>query len=443
MYYDVAVLGCGWAGINASYILSKSGHSVVCIEKDARPGGLLKTEVISGFTIDTGGSHIIFSRDKAILDRLLNDFLKGNYISHNRYTYVSLNKTLVPYPFENGLYVLSPEERANALINFIEALLSLDENWVPKNLKEWIYGFFGKWIADKYLVPYNEKLWKRPLEEIDVDWVYTPGRLPFPDWREIVKSAVGLQTMGYSEQAKFYYPLRGGIQALFSSVYEETIKNGGVVVTSTRIENIKQINGELIIKVKDKQIKTKRIINTVPLPELISILKEQYIELDTRDFDYNKVLVVAVALNKQAPNQHWIYTPGEDTVFHRYIWMSNYSPYNAPTGKSLLITETTIPGHTKVTSEDIEKYISRTLEDLEKIDVIKLGEVLFVKTWLQEYGYPIHRVSLTKTREKVIMELKKYNIVTIGRWGKWKYLNMDMVLKDVMLELNQIHGKKP
>ncbi|MEM0369005.1 MAG: hypothetical protein QXN57_06145, partial [Desulfurococcaceae archaeon] len=93
------------------------------------------------------------------------------------------------------------------------------ENWVPRNLEEWIYGFFGKWIADKYLVPYNKKIWKRPLNQLDVDWIYTPGRLPVPDWRDVVKSALGIPTIGYSEQAKFYYPARGGIYALFESVY--------------------------------------------------------------------------------------------------------------------------------------------------------------------------------------------------------------------------------
>ena len=440
MMFDVAVLGCGWAGVLASHALSKTGYSVVCIEKSENPGGLLRTEFINGFTVDVGGSHIIFSRDKTILDKLLVEFLRGNYITHNRQTFILLGKTLVPYPLENGLFVLPAEERAEALISFMEALLSLGKEWKPRNLKEWIYGFFGKWIAEKYLVPYNEKLWKRPLEEIDVDWVYTPGRLPVPDWREVVKSAVGIPTAGYLEQAKFYYPLRGGIQALFNTVYEETINQGGVILSNSTVEELKRGEREFEVKVPGKVIKARKIVNTIPLPEFIKVLKDPELEEYTGEFDYNKVLVVAVALNKPAPSQHWIYTPGEDTVFHRYIWMSNYSPYNAPPGKSLLITETTIPGPTKVASEDIEKYTSRTLEDLEKIDVIKPGEVLFVKTWLQEYGYPIHRIGLTETRENVIMELKKYNIITVGRWGKWKYLNMDMVLKDVMLELNQIHG---
>ncbi|MEM3479925.1 MAG: NAD(P)/FAD-dependent oxidoreductase, partial [Candidatus Bathyarchaeia archaeon] len=65
---------------------------------------------------------------------------------------------------------------------------------IPKNLSEWIYSFFGKWIAERYLVPYNLKIWKRPLEEIDVDWVYTLGRLPIPDWRDVVRSAMGQPT---------------------------------------------------------------------------------------------------------------------------------------------------------------------------------------------------------------------------------------------------------
>lgn len=42
------------------------------------------------------------------------------------------------YPLENGLYVLPPEVRADTLVSFVEALLSLDEKWRPNNLEEWL-----------------------------------------------------------------------------------------------------------------------------------------------------------------------------------------------------------------------------------------------------------------------------------------------------------------
>lgn len=232
LYADVAILGCGWAGILVGYfILQKtSSLNVVCIDKSKLLGGLLKSETISGFTFDIGGSHVIFSKDSITLKKMLS-FLGSNVTTHRRRAYIFLEEHLVPYPFENGIWILPLEKRADILISFLEVLLERTKHpdWRPKTFREWIYGFFGKEIAKIYLEPYNEKVWKIDLNEIDADWVYMPGRLPIPDWRDIVRASLGMATEGYREQSTFYYPLKGGIQALYNAVlkksHRQRIKN--------------------------------------------------------------------------------------------------------------------------------------------------------------------------------------------------------------------------
>lgn len=158
--YDVVILGCGWAGIAAAYsILNKRANlSIVCIDKSNKLGGLLRSETINGFTFDIGGSHIIFSKDKGVLAELLS-LLGHNVIEHKRKAYVLLDGLLIPYPFENGIHILSPELRSAILISFLEAYFERlkNENWIPRNFEEWIYKTFGKEIAKLYLIPYNEK----------------------------------------------------------------------------------------------------------------------------------------------------------------------------------------------------------------------------------------------------------------------------------------------
>lgn len=41
----------------------------------------------------------------------------------------------------------------------------------PRNLEEYFRYYFGKELTEIYLKPYNEKIWKRSLNEIDIDWV--------------------------------------------------------------------------------------------------------------------------------------------------------------------------------------------------------------------------------------------------------------------------------
>lgn len=427
---DVAVLGCGWAGILLSYVLSSRNLAVVCIEKEEVPGGLLRSEVVNGFVVDIGGSHVVFSRDTGLLNTMLS--LLENWVKHERKTYIFLNDQFVPYPFENGLYVLPPEERYEALVSLIESLL---ENWnepVPGNLEKWVERSFGKWIASKYMIPYNRKLWKRPLSEIDIDWLGIPGRLPVPDWRKIARSAVGIPTTGYEEQARFYYPVKEGIQSLYRAVYEKTLKSGAVLITGNRVTSVKKRGRYFVI---NDQFEVREVYSTIPLPDLLRSLDDTV----TRElsfsperladrFDYNKLVTVAVALNKLAPNHHWVYVPDEKVVFHRYAWISNYSPFNAPPGKSLILAEITVPMNEEISGD----IASRVLEDLQDLGIFRDDEVLFYRTWVFEHGYPVHKIGLSKNRELVVEELNRLGVKLVGRWGAWRYLNMDMVLKDVL-----------
>lgn len=431
--FDYCVLGGGWAGINFALELKKifPNFKVAILEKSKAFGGLLRSSLINNHVFDIGGSHVIFSRDKTTLNKMLL-LLGKNFVKRQRKAYVLFDSTFVPYPIENSLYVLPPEERAEALIFFLEALFSRDTCWAPKTFKEWIYGFFGKWIAKKYLIPYNIKIWKRPLEEIDVDWVQTPGRLPIPDWRDVVKSAVGLPTLGYIEQSTFYYPKFGGIQALANSAIKNAQNIGVKLLSNAKVYKIKKFAGEWII---NEKFRAKKLVSTIPLNELVKALDapKDIIKI-SEELDYNKVAVVGVALKKTAPKQHWIYVPNEDIIFHRYAWVSNYSSKNTTVGESTILAEMTIPPYKNV---DIKKLKAEAVADLEKLNVIEGNEVIFTKAWLHDYGYPIYKIGHKEKRETIMAWLKNQNILSIGRWGSWHYLNMDKTCEQILRIINE------
>ena len=430
MYCEFVVLGGGWSGILLSLRIKKmfKNSSVCVIEGSNDLGGLMRTKIIDGFVFDIGGSHIIFSKNNKVLSEILS-VLGNNYVRHKRRTFIYLDGKFIPYPFENGIYALEPMERSEIGISFIEAYMYLHNNpgWKPKSFDEWITGVFGKEIARIYLKPYNEKIWKRPLSEIDADWVYTPGRLPIPDWRDIIKSVAGIPTEGYREQALFYYPLRGGIYSLYKQFLDLAIRNGVKVQTGIYVRKIYKRNDRWVINDK---IYARRIYNTIPLREIIKALEPpEYIIKYAEKLDYNQVIVVGIALNKKAPNMHWIYVPDKNIIFHRYAWISNYSPYNAPKGKSALIAEITLPPNSKIDKEEI---LGRTIKGLEELDIINSEkEILFSKIWVHKYGYPIYLKNHSRYRREILNYLKQQNIVSIGRWGSWHYWNMDKIFDEI------------
>ncbi|AKG38470.1 hypothetical protein MA03_03115 [Infirmifilum uzonense] len=434
---DIAVLGCGWTGILLSLMLKERypKASVVCLDASRHPGGLLRTETIDGYTFDIGGSHIIFSRDSDALNQLLG-FLDGNTVSHERKSFILYRGVKVPYPFENGLFALPPDIRAELLVGFVEKLLKNNSSPPkPKNLREWAYGFFGEPIAEEYLIPYNEKIWKRRAEEIDSDWLYTPGRLPWPDWRDVVRSGAGVPTTGYREQATFYYPREGGIQSLYEAVYQRASRLGVQVLKGVKVESLERrehwrINGT---------VEAGHVFSTIPLRELVLALNAPSdVRRACNRLDYNKVLVVGVAMKKPAPNEHWVYVPSRDLVFHRYAWISNYSPKNAPKGASALIAEVTLEPRASVNPEAVEEAV---VDGLKEIGVLSESgaELVFAKSWLHEYGYPVYTLGHAEARRTVLEYLEGVGVKTVGRWGSWHYWNMDKVL----IEVNRLVSSLP
>lgn len=429
---EVVILGGGWAGVlyALEHKLRHLNANITILEKQEIIGGLLRSEIVDSYLFDVGGSHVIFSSNKTVLDKMLS-FLNDSTFISSRKSFVRLSNQLIPYPIENNLNVLPPKDRVNALISFLEAWTARKDDFAPKNLREWIYVFFGRWIAEKYLVPYNLKIWKRRLEEIDVDWIHIPGRLPIPYWRDIVKSAMNKPTIGYKEQSRFYYPKHGGIQCLFNSVMERAIKEGVNYIKGYKIKSIKRkVDGWLI----NNELYTKKLVSSIPLNELVKLIEapEHIIKL-SRELDYNRIMIVGLAINKPAPEQHWVYVPTPDTLFHRYAWISNYSPLNAPPNKSTLIAEITIPPNQPINTK---KYIEETIHGLEKLEVIKNKDILFTRSWLHEYGYPIHTLVSNRARDEISRWLKEQGVTLIGRWGCWQYWNMDKVYQEVLKLIN-------
>ncbi len=428
---NTCILGAGWAGLLVANELTGNKVNNVSIleaEKLEKLGGLLKSETIEGFTFDIGGPHLLFSKNESILSEVL-EILKPNYSKRIRNNYVLHNGKFIPYPFENGAYMLKPDERINIAKGIIDQMLYISENrnWKPETFLDWVNGFFGDYMAHQYLIPYNRKIWKRPLEKMAADWVFSPGRLPFPKLDDILLTVAGIFNTGYKEQAYFYYPDDGGISSLFNSLRNKVLLKGAKIIADKRVNSIKvNTNGTFYI---NNELIADRIISTIPLPELLISLDDgdNYKEL-VRRFDYNSVVIVGVALKEKTPNQTSVYVPDSRIIFHRYTWMSSLVPPKDLEGSNL-IAEITLPKGEVV---DLQNITKKVIEGLLMIGVVKdEASIMFTRVWFNKYGYPIYTLDHNQVRDEAFRILKQYNISSVGRWGSWHYWNTDMVYKAV------------
>ncbi len=291
----------------------------------------------------------------------------------------------------------------------------------PENLEEWCYARFGTGIAEKYLIPYNRKIWKRNLKELSLLWV---DRIPDPSREDIVKSALGIETEGYTHQLNFFYPRSGGIESLVHSLLERLPK----VQTGFRVRKISKKSHGWEISDGKRVIEGKRIISTIPIFDLINSLDNvpDRVRNALEGLQYNSVIVVMIGVNHEGlKGRTALYIPDPDILAHRVCYLKEFSSGNAPIGKSHLIAEITVPPGDPLLSLDDDKLVERVASDLKDICGFSEDDIVASDVKRLEYAYVVYDLEYEKNTGIIYDYLDSLGIYYAGRFGSFKYINMD------------------
>ena len=168
----IVIVGAGIAGLSAAYHLR--GRDYQLFEGEPEVGGLCRSQQRDGFTFDLTG-HLLHFKDadvRRVVERLLPDQLS----SHTRRSSIYSNGVYTEYPFQVNTHGLPTHIIAQCVGGFLRARLKRRRaSLSDASLKTWIVERLGRGIADHFMVPFNEKLWGVPLEEL--------SRIPRPDRR--------------------------------------------------------------------------------------------------------------------------------------------------------------------------------------------------------------------------------------------------------------------
>jgi protoporphyrinogen oxidase len=425
----IAILGGGLSGLTLGYLLKQIGVDFELVEKEKECGGLMRTLQEDGFTFDYGGSHIIFSKDKEVLHFMLN-LLGKNKIKNRRNTKVLYKGRYVKYPFENDLASLPKEENFECLYHFIRNIIEQEKGKPkkPHNLKEWCYYTFGKGIAEKYLIPYNEKIWKYPSARTSLKWV---ERIPNPPIEDIIKSSLGIETEGYTYQLYFYYPKTGGIQTLTNQL-KKKIKSH--ITTNFEAKKLKKENAKWIISNGKREKTCDKIISTIPIQKLINAMDApKEVKKASKNLKYNSLISVMIGLNTQKLNDlSWLYIPDKNILPHRVSFPSNYSPCVAPESKSSALAEITCTVGSEIWKMNDKAIITKVIDDLHSLKILNKKDICFAKAKRTEYAYVINDLDHDKNMHVIRNYMNNIGIDLVGRFAEFEYLNMDTCIRRAM-----------
>lgn len=424
-----AILGAGLSGLTTGYLLNQNGVNFEIFEKEQECGGLMRTLQENGFSFDYGGSHIIFSKNSETLNFMLTT-LGRNKVKNKRNTKVLYNDCFVKYPFENGLADLPKEENFECLNSFIQNLLSKEKGELkkPHNLKEWFYHTFGEGIAEKYLIPYNEKIWKFPVEKMGLDWV---ERIPDPPVEDIIKSSLGIKTEGYTHQLHFYYPKIGGIEAITKLLETKIEKH---IITDFDVEKIKREGSQWFVSNGKMEKSFDQIVSTIPIQKLVAAIDApKEVKAAATELKYNSLVTVMLGINKNKINDlSWLYIPDKKILTHRVSFPSNYSPYVAPSKKSSVLAEITCNIEDNIWKMKDKEIVERVINDLSQLKIINKKDVCFAKARRTEHAYVISDLDYNNNLKIVKNYFDENRIGLVGRFAEFKYLNMDACIESAM-----------
>ena len=421
----ILILGGGIASISLAKFIQqkKKVEQITILEKDRKIGGLLRSYKFKKIFYDVG-PHIIFSKNKKILNLILNILGKNKNAIKRSNKIIYDKNTLIKYPFENELYRLPKEDLQFALNKFLKnKFLNLE----PKTMKDFFLKNFGEGIYKLYLGPYNNKIWKMNPSKLDTQMV---ERIPRPPDEDIIKSAKGIKTEGYKHQLYFHYPKKGGIESLFTA-FKKKLNKKVKIFTSENLINIEIKNNKYLVKTNRGIFNYDKIFSTIPLNEFYKYLsKNDKIKKISKSLQFNSIIIAMVNIKGNVAGKNFaLMVPDKNIIFHRISKLDflgkNYSFKKSTTFQ----IEITFKENSKIGQMKDKQIFNKIYEGLKKLNFIqKKQDINFKSIKKFKYAYVIYNLNHRKNVDTLLSYYQKKGFNFLGRWGSWEYLNSDQVI---------------
>ena len=425
----VIILGGGLSGLSTAYFLKKHRINASIFEKENKPGGLCVSHHNKGFIFDISGHFLHFRKKKNL--SLVKSLLDIELVKHKRSAWVYAFGKLIPYPFQNHLHFLPPHIYKECLKEFVKVKHS-NNSYPLNNFSDWIVKNFGTGIARNFMIPYNLKCWKLPLDELSYDWA--DRFIVVPSLEDIISSinGIGKKKLGY--HAYFYYPRKGGIEEIIKGLAK---KQPQINLNREAVEvNLK----EKTVRFKDgKKIDFDVLISTLPLPDLGRLIKGVKADFlrHFKKLRYVSICNVNLGVKYDVhPSRHWIYFPQKNISFFRVGFFHNFSSSLTPAGNSSLYVDVSYSPAEKINSKSL---IATIKKDLKKVGVFRKNNKVCVQNVNKvKYAYPVYDRNYRNSRREILSSLFKYNVVGCGRYGGWRYMSMEDVIQEAQEVANSL-----
>ena len=261
-------------------------------------------------------------------------------------------------------------------------------------------------------------------------WV--DGRIPRPPVEDIIRSAIGIETEGYTHQSVFSYPVTGGIEALITAIAEpilDRIRTGYSVRSVIRDEE-----GTFCISNGRETVRVDRCISTIPPQHLLPCLAgvPATVMQACDGLRYNSLACICLGVKGDIAPYSWLYIPQKELgMFNRISFPSNYSTEVAPAGSASVLAEITFNEGDAVAMMDDDELIRHTVGGLNKMELIDPADIVHASVFRQKFAYVVYDLDYQENIATVRNFVESTGIQQVGRFAEFEYLNMDGCIRHV------------
>lgn len=452
----IAIIGGGISGLCVALKLADK-HKVHLFEKCSQFGGLAKSVRKGNYIFDIG-PHAFHTNNPNTLENF-KKIMDNEIVSFEKRVMIDYKGRYYKYPLKpfDVLLRMNPFYSLWCILNLL--YVKTKYKFVKskdRSADEWLSNRFGKPLYELFFKGYTTKVWGVPPKKLSA--LFAQHRIPTINFRDMIFRGILNIKKSFDEGHKFapqvfkaYYPKKKGVGYFAEKLVNKNKKKGVKLHKNSEVTKINVKNNRahsIELKQNNKIIKFHAdiLISTIPIDDFVRKLKtSQQIKNALKYLDYRSLLVICIVVNKDSIFKvlHFYF---RDKFFHRLSELKNFNKQLFPKGKTGLIAEITCDYNDGLWKMNDKKIFENTVKDLEKEKFVKMSDVEDFFVLRIKNAYPRYGIGFAKALNDIYTKLKKIsNLYSIGRQGMFRYIDMDLCMKnafDVASEINSGKNKK-
>lgn len=383
--FDVTIVGAGFTGLTAAYVLSKKGLKVCVLESDTTPGGL---------------AGVFHFADGVRIEKFYHHWFNNDVYVPELVKELGLEGEVITLPTRTGMYFNGRMWKLSTPLDLLRftALPLLDrirlglmvfqvrriKDWRSiehLSIREWLEPICGKRVYKVVWEPLIDSKFSVYSEAVNAVWM----------WKKLVLRGSTRNDKGGEELAYF----KGGFGRLADAMVQAIEKNGGCIKYDHAVASV-EVEGNKIaglVTANGENFKSKQYLFTPAFPIIARMFEKSADSTwvaKLRRVKYLGNMCLVLRLNQSLSDTYWLNVNDPGFPFVGVIEHTNFDGPENYAGSHITFLSRYLAVEDPVWSYTDEEYVDFALEHLKRMfPAMERSWVIEHKVWRAEYAQPV------------------------------------------------------